>query len=92
MWPCGTHTRSLLSQYPRDRAIAPSQLPPLLRELPPARADIDKRGWLWLEFGGGFHHHGLIVLPDSDMSSIKDDDHVAHTQLTDGIWYYEEVN
>lgn len=84
--------RTLLSQNLRDSRITESQLPPVLRELGPQWDYIDQRGWLSLEFGGGFYHHGLRISPHSDESTVRDDEHVAYTPLADGIWYYEDKN
>ncbi|MHB0960967.1 MAG: hypothetical protein ACYC0X_33830 [Pirellulaceae bacterium] len=84
--------RTLLSQNSRDSRITESHLPPVLRELGPQWDYIDHRGWLLLEVGGGFHHHGLLISPLSDESTVRDDEHVAYTPLADGIWYYEDKN
>ena len=84
--------RTLLSKSSRDSRITESQLPPVLRELGPQWDYIDQRGWLSLEFGGGFHHHGLLISPLSDESTVRDDEHMAYTPLADGIWYYEDKN
>jgi hypothetical protein len=63
-------------------------LPPEIGELRPSSVHLtsDK---VAIEFGGGFHHYGLAVLPEGlDVSRPPG---YAYTKLSEGIWFYEEV-
>ena len=82
--------RMLLSQHPKDSWVLASQLPNVLRELDPAMAYIDRQGWLMLQFGGGFHHYGLLISPLSDADEDRQREHGGQTPLGAGIWYYED--
>lgn len=84
--------RSLLARCGKDSFLDLAQLPDELARLGPNMASIDNRGFLRLEFGGGFHHHGLLVAPeDSEGIKLDLEPPLKFTPLTDGIWYYEEI-
>ena len=84
--------RTFLKEAPSSGRIAVSQLPTLLRDLKPVMAHVDNQGWLLMEFGGGFHHHGLLISAASAEGAVHDNQHTAYTPLADGIWYYEDVS
>lgn len=84
--------RTLLSQCTADGFITAEQLPPLFHEMGTQWGEIGHDGRLRLEFGGGFHHHGLLVVPPSDERAIPDEGHTGYTSLVEGLWYYEDTD
>lgn len=85
--------RSLLAVHEKGRFVEPSQLPNELARLGPNMlARIDNRGFLRLEFGGGFYHYGLLVMPeDAERMTLDIEPPLKFTPLEDGIWFYEEI-
>ena len=85
--------RLLLANHGTDILIEPSQLPDELARLGPnMMAHIDDRGFLRLEFGGGFHHFGLLVVPeDAEGTRLDIGPPLECVPLEDGIWFYEET-
>ena len=82
--------REFLSVSSVSGFIDVSQLPQMLRDLEPQTASVHQHDQLLLEFGGGFHHHGLLIVAPCGEVSIRNDQHVGLTPLADGIWYYED--
>jgi hypothetical protein len=42
-----------------------------------------------IEYGGGFHHQGFVVIPDGDPPPVPTSDR-DFQKLLDGIWFYED--
>lgn len=84
--------RTLLATYGEGSFLDLTQLPEAIAELGPNYTYIDNRGFLKLEFGGGFHHHGLLVVPKTaEEIAIDIEPPLKFTPLANGIWYYEET-
>ena len=84
--------RSLLTKYETRTDLDASQLPDELARLAPRMAFIDDRGFLRLEFGGGFHHFGLFIVPqESEAITLDREPPLQFTPLEPGIWFYEET-
>ncbi len=78
-------------KYKMGRWIHPWELPQPLRDLEPVGANVDKRGLLRLEFGGGFHHQGLLVAPEGQGVTGQDIPTTQRIeQLANGLWFYED--
>ncbi len=85
--------RLLLGKHEKGSFIDVAELPAELAQLgPDMTAYTDDRGFLRLEFGGGFHHHGLFVVPeDAEGITLGIEPPLKFTPLEDGIWFYEET-
>ena len=84
--------RSLLGMHERNTFVDVAQLPDDLARLEPNTAHVDDRGFLKLEFGGGFHHHGLLIVPqEAEGITLDLEPPLQFTPLEDGIWFYEET-
>ncbi len=84
--------RVLLTNHDANCFIDLTQLPNELARLGPKHVSIDHRGFLHLEFGGGFHHHGLLVVPQTaEQIQLDTEPPLKFTPLADGIWYYKEI-
>lgn len=84
--------RLLLAKQEDGSSIDLLELPKELARLHPNHAYIDSRGSLKLEFGGGFYHYGLYVVPeDTEGITLDIDPPLKFTPLATGIWFYEET-
>ena len=84
--------RLLLVRHERDSWIESQELPEEIAQLGPSVAYIDDRGFLRLEFGGGFYHFGLFVVPeDAEGITLDVEPPLKYKPLEDGIWFYEET-
>lgn len=85
--------RLLLAVHEKNSVVEPSQLPKELARLGPnMMAFVDDRGLLRLEFGGGFFHYGLFVVPeDADGITLDIEPPLKFTLLVDGVCFYEEI-
>ena len=97
--------RLLLAKHGKDSFIEQSQLPSVIARLSPNMAYIDDRGFLVLEFDGGFQRHGLTIAPENAEGITLNAEARSHhppfprtpslpaplkfMPLEDGIWYFE---
>jgi len=84
--------RLLLAEHEEDCPTDLIELPDELARLRPNYAYIDSCGFLHLEFGGGFYHFGLVVIPeDAEGTTLDIGPPLECTPLVDGVWFYEET-
>jgi DNA-binding phage protein len=70
-------------------AKADPKLPAVLRHLRAARLLVtDEQAFI--EFGGGFHHFGLLAFRLGATNTPSGDR--GRTKLIDGLWFYEDTN
>ncbi len=63
-------------------------LPTEIRSLKSSYVHIEA-GRVQIEFGGGFHHFGFLILP---VEKKPESWHVhEYTKLSDGVWFYEQI-
>jgi hypothetical protein len=84
--------RHLLSQLPKESEVTLADLPSVFQKLHPTSVNVEDQHWLRLDFGGGFHHLGLLIAATSNSNAPEDDPGYSHKQLADGIWYYEQTS
>jgi hypothetical protein len=84
-------SRTLLSKY-RETSLFPDdeRLPDAIRITSPkyVNVNVDYEG-VQIEYGGGFHHQGFIVLPDDRQPPRKKS---GYQKLMDGLWFYEDTD
>jgi len=88
------YSRDAAVHGPEDRELSiiaddDPKLPSVLRHLRPARLLVTDEQAI-IEFGGGFHHFGLLAFRPGDTNTPSGDR--GHTKLIDGLWFYEDTH
>ncbi len=70
---------------------APDDLPPAIGRLGPFWVSVEPQ-FVRLEFGGGFHHQGLVYFAVGDPEQTRENPRgwFVRQQLTERLWYYEQ--
>ena len=64
-----------------ERFVEPEDWPPTVAETEPKSIYV-ANGQVFIEYGGGFAHYGLIIDPNNQRQADR-------TKLTDGVYFYE---
>ena len=82
--------RELCAKYKEDVDffLDDPRIPEAIRSTNPTYISVYRRS-VRIEYGGGFHHQGFLVIPDGDLLPVPTADQ-NFQKLLDDVWFYED--